>query len=587
MIASQGHSAAVARLAVTAGALLFSLAAFKASAAIVSHYVLGTEMCNANVDTKVVLDPRSAGKPVSSSIVQVTYTTTPSMCFSVPSSTDPRPAVLSGPLLKMIDIVASVAARRHAGVSCVTISVDAVLFLKPIYLGELIHLSAAVNRAWGSSMEVGVKLTKEEPERNGKMTYVSHSYLTFVAVQTSGYSHGSPSSTVVPKKHPLKFRLPPVLPETALELRRYRLAGRRRARRMESAKHSKGVGEEPVGKNGIRRRVMDKVRAEVIDMSSKIVKNERSSSRTAERQRIALDELELEYIARAYAAQEEGVTINPSAGQIIVEIADDEAFSRSIEDVMRAGIRIGVDPACFERSGVDANSHKRAESLGSDGGSRRRRSATVSLMSEAILSPSSGTDATIPEEAERSTSAELGSAQPLEPSISAAQTLTRSLHLVFPEHCNSNGVLFGGQLMGWMEEVALMACRSLGHGQRFSTVALDGLEFKKEVQVGEIIFFTAVAVRAFANSVEVYVVAEAETREGKKRIANEALFTAACAPTSVAHVGKQSDQPLLKVVMPPGSALESLQQAADGRRYERLAMKNMLTRLYAFDGEST
>jgi hypothetical protein len=60
-------------------------------------------------------------KPPSASVVQVTYATTPTMCFSVPSSSDPRPAVLAGPLLKMIDVVASICARKHSGTGCVTV----------------------------------------------------------------------------------------------------------------------------------------------------------------------------------------------------------------------------------------------------------------------------------------------------------------------------------------------------------------------------------------------------------------------------------------------------------------------------------
>ncbi|PWN40943.1 hypothetical protein IE81DRAFT_275147, partial [Ceraceosorus guamensis] len=69
--------------------------------------------------------------------------------------------VRAGALLKLIDIVAGVSARRHASCNCVTISVDAVVLLAPIPVSALVHLSASVNRAWSSSMEVGVRVISE------------------------------------------------------------------------------------------------------------------------------------------------------------------------------------------------------------------------------------------------------------------------------------------------------------------------------------------------------------------------------------------------------------------------------------------
>lgn len=79
------------------------------------------------------------------STVTVSYPTDPSMC-QYPSAAAPptgdgqpsRPLLLAGALLRLIDVVAGVAARRHAGQGCVTVSLDSVLFLSPIYLGDLV-----------------------------------------------------------------------------------------------------------------------------------------------------------------------------------------------------------------------------------------------------------------------------------------------------------------------------------------------------------------------------------------------------------------------------------------------------------------
>jgi acyl-CoA hydrolase len=77
-------------------------------------------------------------------------------------------------------------------------------------------LKAAVNRVFRTSMEVGVKVWREE-NFTGLREHASSAYLTFVAVDEAG------------KPHPVAS----VIPKTPEEKRRYREAGRRRRWRME------------------------------------------------------------------------------------------------------------------------------------------------------------------------------------------------------------------------------------------------------------------------------------------------------------------------------------------------------------------
>jgi hypothetical protein len=64
-----------------------------------------------------------------SAVSNVTYTADIGDCTTDNTSQGygTRPKLKAGALLKLIDIAAGVAARRHAGTSCVTISVDSVL----------------------------------------------------------------------------------------------------------------------------------------------------------------------------------------------------------------------------------------------------------------------------------------------------------------------------------------------------------------------------------------------------------------------------------------------------------------------------
>ncbi|XP_051499644.1 acetyl-coenzyme A thioesterase isoform X2 [Apus apus] len=103
------------------------------------------------------------------------------MCQSVfPAHANQRGELSAGQLLKWMDAAACLAAEKHAGVSCVTASMDDIQFEEAARVGQIITIKAKVNRAFKTSMEVGIKvkvqdiLTKVEK-------IVSVAYATYVA----------------------------------------------------------------------------------------------------------------------------------------------------------------------------------------------------------------------------------------------------------------------------------------------------------------------------------------------------------------------------------------------------------------------
>ncbi|MGH9414753.1 MAG: acyl-CoA thioesterase [Terriglobales bacterium] len=123
--------------------------------------------------------------------------------------------ILGGKVMHLVDLCCAIAASRHAGSVCVTASIDQMDFRFPIHIGELVILKASVNRAFHTSMEVGVKVFAESM-LTGRRRHTSSAYLTFVAVD----EHGD------------RLPVPPVLPETEDEKRRYEKAADRRAYRL-------------------------------------------------------------------------------------------------------------------------------------------------------------------------------------------------------------------------------------------------------------------------------------------------------------------------------------------------------------------
>lgn len=134
-----------------------------------------------------------------------------------PNDLNSNDTVFGGLIMAQMDRYAAVCADRHAGGVCVTVGVDAVHFVAPARKGDVLVFNASVNRAWGSSMEVGVKVDAVNAA-GGERRHVLSAYLTFVAMQD-----GKPR------------KIGAVVPESSAEKHRYEEAQFRRETRLRSA----------------------------------------------------------------------------------------------------------------------------------------------------------------------------------------------------------------------------------------------------------------------------------------------------------------------------------------------------------------
>lgn len=89
--------------------------------------------------------------------------------------------VHGGAILKLLDQVAYACASRYAGRYVVTLSVDQVMFLQPIHVGELVTFLSSVNHTGKSSMEIGIKVVAEDI-RSQVVRHVNSCFFTMVAV---------------------------------------------------------------------------------------------------------------------------------------------------------------------------------------------------------------------------------------------------------------------------------------------------------------------------------------------------------------------------------------------------------------------
>lgn len=153
---------------------------------------------------------KSKSKNVSDSIVTMTE-------LVLPNHTNQLGNLLGGQLMHWIDVCAALSAAKHSNRICVTASVDRIDFHHPIKLGNVVTLTASVNRAFNTSMEVGVKVFSES-YIEGKKVHSNTAYLTFVSVDEN----------VKPVK---TFE---IIPESDEEIRRFDEALERRQKRLKS-----------------------------------------------------------------------------------------------------------------------------------------------------------------------------------------------------------------------------------------------------------------------------------------------------------------------------------------------------------------
>jgi acyl-CoA hydrolase len=134
--------------------------------------------------------------------------------------------IFGGKVMSYIDDVAALSARRHCRMIVVTASTDSVDFLRPLNVGQAIHLEAFVSWTNNTSMEVFVKVMGEDLW-TGERFVGATAFLTFVALDNG-------------KPHPV----PPVIPESEQEKELFDTAPERSRLRRERRHLSRNFAEK-------------------------------------------------------------------------------------------------------------------------------------------------------------------------------------------------------------------------------------------------------------------------------------------------------------------------------------------------------
>lgn len=93
--------------------------------------------------------------------------------------------VHGGVIMKMVDEAGALVAMRYARAPVVTVAVDSMSFMKPVYVGSLVLCEAELTYVGTSSMEVHVTVRTENP-LTGETTVTNSAYLVYVALDEAG-----------------------------------------------------------------------------------------------------------------------------------------------------------------------------------------------------------------------------------------------------------------------------------------------------------------------------------------------------------------------------------------------------------------
>ncbi|MQP64612.1 acyl-CoA thioesterase [Niveispirillum sp. SYP-B3756] len=119
--------------------------------------------------------------------------TTPNGCpvepavrtIAMPGDTNPAGDIFGGWLMAQMDLAAGNAAARRARGRCATIAVDAMVFIRPVLVGDEVSLYADITHVGRSSMKVHVEAWRRSREGEERFK-VTEALFTFVAIDGEG-----------------------------------------------------------------------------------------------------------------------------------------------------------------------------------------------------------------------------------------------------------------------------------------------------------------------------------------------------------------------------------------------------------------
>ncbi|MCC7384725.1 MAG: acyl-CoA thioesterase [Deltaproteobacteria bacterium] len=106
----------------------------------------------------------------------------------LPKDTNAHGTIFGGVIMSQIDLAGAVEARRHTAHRVVTVAMDAMKFLQPVYVGDIVSFYTRLVRCGRSSVRVKVEVEAQRNERPHEIIQVTEAEAVYVAIDGQGKS---------------------------------------------------------------------------------------------------------------------------------------------------------------------------------------------------------------------------------------------------------------------------------------------------------------------------------------------------------------------------------------------------------------
>lgn len=107
--------------------------------------------------------------------------------IAMPADANPNGDIFGGWLVSQMDLAAGVAARIRAKGRTVTVAIDAMVFLRPVKVGDIVGFYTEILSTGRSSMKILVEVWAVS-DLTGAHTKLTEGLFTFVAINDQGHT---------------------------------------------------------------------------------------------------------------------------------------------------------------------------------------------------------------------------------------------------------------------------------------------------------------------------------------------------------------------------------------------------------------